>query len=162
MAPDMTIYPAWRQAVVDFQETGFSYGDPVPLSWLYKAMKVEQPGPKTPWNVASKANLEFGIQLGQFRAHLLENCLIDLQKDASSRDYIVVRPEDQGPRAYEEGLHNLKQEAKRVVRRMIFTASDLLTSEQQARDADLFAHFTHLRAVILKPRRKTMLELAGK
>jgi hypothetical protein len=159
MLDDISLHPAWKQAVEDFKQCGFTYGDVVPLDWLYDAMQVTKPLPQTPRIEAAMADLKFGQQFGSFRSVLLEDHLFDLQKDATSNGYIVVRPEDQVPRAHKDAMHELRQSAKRAVRRMTFIAADQLTTGQRARDASLLAHFTQLRGAILRRNKPTMQEL---
>lgn len=152
MIPEQNSYlhPAWKQAVADFIEANFAYGDMVPLPWLYQVMKVRQPTPETPRLEAAKLDLQFGQQFGCFKDALLTDYLFDLQKDKSG-DYLVVRPEDQGPRALKEGMHDLRQAAKKTHKRMTFIAVDRLTDEQRRRDSDALANFSQLRGIIVRP-----------
>lgn len=154
-----SLFPAWKQAVKDFKAAGFTYGQVITLDWLYEKMQVEKPLPETPRVEAARLDLMFGQQFGCFKQALLEDDLIDLQKDAATNGYLVVPPEEQVRRAHKDGMHELRQTAKRTVKRMTFVAADQLTDEQRARDASLLAHFTQLRGVILRRPQKTITKL---
>lgn len=145
------LYPAWRQALIRFKETGFTYGDLIPHSWFYEALNIEIPDDQMPAGKYQKLKLQWLSQFKPFQSALLEQRQMDLVSEPGL-GYVIMPPSEQGKRAYSDGLGEIKKAIRRMTDRMVNTNLALVDHEQRKEHADMLARAGMLRGMLRQAR----------
>lgn len=150
--PNVELYPSWRQALVNFREAGYAFGDILPKSWLYEQFECAGLNdPKITWEQAQKLQLRLLSQFTPFREALLDQDQIDLQS-VPGVGYELVPPADQSRRAVKDTLHDVQKAVRKGVARATNVNTALLTAEQRREHADNLARLGMLRRMLKPPR----------
>ncbi len=150
---ELSLHPAWKQAIKDFQEAGFTYGAIVPHEWIDKALGVPAVGPeeKLTKKALERIQLQRLAMLTPFKAALLADHQMDLVTKPGV-GYIVAMPQDQTKMALEDGIADIKRGIRRMGLRLANVNSAMLTAEQRRENADAMAHAASLRQMMRKQR----------
>lgn len=149
---NVELYPSWRQALVRFRETGFTYGDTLPHTWLYEQFECEAlADTKITWEQAKKLQLKLLAEFTPFRETLLDEYQIDLQS-VPGVGYELVPPADQSGRALKDTIKEINKAMRKGVARATGVNTALLTSEQRRDHADNLANLGMLRRLTKAPR----------
>lgn len=149
---NVELYPSWRQALVNFREGGFTYGDTLPHTWLYE--QFECTGlldPKITWDAAQKLQLKLLGQFTPFRETLLDRDQIDLQS-IPGVGYELVPPADQTGRAVKDTLKEINKAMRKGIARASGVNTALLTTEQRQERVESLTRLGTLRQLTKPPR----------
>lgn len=147
------LYPAWRQALANFRDAGFTYGDIVRHTWLYEQFACTGLlDPHITWQMAQKLQLQLLSQFTPFRETLLDQDQIDLQS-VPGVGYELVPPSDQTGRAVKDTIKEVSKALRKGVMRATNVNTALLTTEQRREHADNLARLGMLRQM-MKPGRE--------
>jgi len=149
---NLELYPSWRQALVNFRDAGFAFGDILPHTWLYEQFECTALlDPKITWEQAQKLQLKLLGQFTPFREALLDEDQIDLQSKPGV-GYELVPPADQSRRAVKDTLKDIQKTMRKGVARATNVNTALLTSEQRREHAENLARLGMLRQLLKPPR----------
>lgn len=147
LADELRELPPWRHAVKLFLEAGFKPGDVVTHEWLHEAFGLELPTPEMPCSKADPLRLEYMRQLEGFTNTLLEDHQIDITNKRGV-GYIVVPSKDQSALAFKQGMHEIRQGMRKMVRRVANVDLASLTAEERKENAEAMARAAHLASMI--------------
>lgn len=145
---DITLFPAWRQAVKDFTDAGISDGDILPHSWLEERFGMVQLDENEAMTPSEFQDRQFAWlrNLEAFRAELLEKHQIFLSS-IPGRGYRVVPVREQTAVAQEK----FEKEAKKAYRRAATTLKhvrmDELSEAERKENSDAIARLAMLRGM---------------
>lgn len=150
---NVEIYPLWRRALVHFREAGFTYGDTLPHTWLYKEFECEAlaDNTKISGNQQDKLKLKLLHQFQSFREALLEQEQIDLQS-VPGVGYELVTPADQTVRALKDTMRDIERVWRNGMARAANVNTAALTTEQRRERIDTLARLALLGRQIKPPR----------
>lgn len=149
---NVELYPSWRQALANFRDAGFTYGDTLPHAWLHEQFDcVALADPKITWEHAKKLQLRLLSQFEPFRETLLDQYQIDLQS-IPGVGYEIVPPADQTGRALKDTIKDINKALRKGLGRATNVNTSLLTAEQRREHADNLASLGMLRRLSKAPR----------
>lgn len=137
--------PLWRQAIEDFQESGFTYGDLVPHTWFYEHFGIDPKSTKDA-DERDRLQLEFATALGRFKEKMLCEHLMNFESVAR-QGYLIVRPEAQTESALKDTRHDLRKIISQGMRRVVHVNKEALSDAQLAENSDAIAKFATLQAM---------------
>jgi hypothetical protein len=146
--PEVTLYPAWKQAVEDFIGAGFNPGDLVPHSWLADHFGMPQLSDAMTMTPSEYRDRQFTwlAHVECFKSALLEDHQIFLQS-VYGEGYRWVPPQEQTGVA----VKTFEREARRVYRqagmRLTNVRADELTDEQRRENADQIGRLSMLQGM---------------
>jgi hypothetical protein len=150
MLPDseVRLSPAWKHALRDLTERGLVYGQVITRAELCELF-----GLRDPVTAAEQVRhqMEFLQQFTALRAELLEEHRLMLRTMHGESSYEVVQPAVQTDLAMTEGMRELRQAARKMVRGLAFIRHEELTDEQRRRNADAQAKAAMLAGMIRNP-----------
>lgn len=141
---EVTLFPAWKQAMVDFMATQPKPGDLLSVKWLNTAFDLSDP-------VTAKEQREHQIawmtQFNPFRDALLEKHKVCL-KALYNGSYEVVSPEDQTDHAESFHVKAVHRELNHMIRKMTHVDVSKLTDEQVKKNTDSLARAAMLKSAV--------------
>lgn len=150
---NLELYPSWRQALINFRDAHFAFGDILPHAWLYEQFEctgLMEPN-KITWEQAQKLQLKLLGQFTPFREALLDQDQIDLQS-VPGVGYELVPPADQSRRAVKDTIRETEKALRKGVARATNVNTAQLTAEQRREHADNLARLGMLRRMLKPPR----------
>lgn len=144
---ELALHPAWREALRDWPNSGFTWGDTIPHEWFYTAFNLPTVRPMMSVAEAEKIRLKFLTQFEAFRRALLEEYRMDLVS-VRGYGYEIVTPAEASRRAYDEEMHEITKAIRNLGRRLTYVSVGQLTDEQRRENADLLARASTLRRII--------------
>lgn len=150
---NVEIYPLWRRALARFRDTGLTYGDTLPHTWLYREFECEalSDPTKITGDQQNKLKLKLLNEFDPFREALLEQEQIDLQS-VPGVGYELVPPADQTVRALKDTVKDIERVWRKGMARAANVNTALLTTEQRRERVDNLARLALLGRQIKAPR----------
>lgn len=152
----LDLYPAWREALHQWPQSGHSWGDQIPHEWFYTAFGLPVVQDTMTIKQAEAIRLKFLSQFESFRKALLEDHRMDLVS-VRGYGYEIVTPAEASRRAYEEEMHEVRKAMRNLARRLRFVPLNQMTDEQRRENADLMARAANLQRMF-KPIALTSLD----
>ena len=146
---DADLHPAWREALRQWPNSGYTWGDQIPHAWFYEAFNLPPIEDGMTVKQAETIRLKFLSQFESFRRALLEECRMDLVS-VRGYGYEIVTPAEASRRAFDEEMHEIRKAVRNLARRLCYVPTGQLTDEQRRENADLMARAAGLRRT-LKP-----------
>lgn len=149
--PEVTLFPAWKQAVRDFLAAGFKPGDMVPHDWLQEHFDMGGLSDGASLTLQEYRDRQFKWlqSVEAFKAELLEDHQIYLAS-VYGEGYRWVPPREQTGLAMEK----FEREAKRVFRqaalRLKHVRAGELTDDQRRQNIDAIGKMSAIRGMTRK------------
>lgn len=150
MSDDTELYPAWREALKRWPQSGHTWGDTIPHEWFYEAFGLQPVTDMMTVKQAETIRLKFLAQFESFRRALLEEHRMDLVS-VRGYGYEIVTPDEASRRAYDEEMHEVRKAMRNLGRRLRFVPLSQMTDEQRRENADLLARAASLSRVLKAP-----------
>jgi hypothetical protein len=146
-ASDLTLFPAWRQAVRDLL-SDFAYGDIVPHAWLEQRFGMPQLNESQQLTAAefSKRQFDWLQNIEAFKDELLREHNVCLQS-VRGEGYRWVPPGEQSRVAMDSFEKNAKRVFATAAQRLRNVRVDELTDEQRKENSDSIAKLASLRGM---------------
>lgn len=151
--PNLELYPAWRQVLVNFRDAGFAYGDILPHTWLWEQFECSDLADQKHISAERYNQLKLKLlnQFEPFKEALLDQDQIDLQS-VPGVGYELVPPDDQTGRALKETTREVDRVWRKGMARAMNVNTSLLTAEQRRERIDNIARLALLGRQIKPPR----------
>lgn len=143
------LYPAWKQAVKLFFETGFGFGDLLSHEWQYRAFNIEMPGKETPLEIAERAKLEKLRAFKEFENYLLTEKQVAL-RSVPGQGHEIVQPKEQTAWAEKEAAQELTRNMKKLGHRLVNVDLSELTHQERRENADALSRLSMLGNILRK------------
>ena len=140
---DLQQYPAWKNAVTDFEQAQFAEGTLLTFDWLYAAFNLVKPNDQTPHVAARKTAFAFMMNFKAFETHLLFEKNIALQS-VRSQGYKIVPTASQTEWADETGIAEFKTVLRRMGTRLKCLQYDRLDDEGRRKNSEALVRFSML------------------
>ena len=144
--------PSWAAAAASIVIDGFGYGDEIPHSYLYAALGLEMPEPDTKFKDFNKTSMLYMEAIFKIKEYLLVEKRMAL-KSIKGRGFVIVAPKDQTSFALEEVEKAMKRALSQGAKRVAYTNTDMLSTEERVANANAKAKIAGLARIALASRR---------
>lgn len=151
------LFPAWKQAVKVLLDEGLTFGSVVSRKRLADLCEIRQPE-----NISDvrRYDLELLTAITEIKDSLLTaHCMLLVADHKGS--FIVIAPESQTSYAVNSGVKAISKEMRKMAMAVSFTKTDLLTSEERAKNADAQAKISMLSGM-LRTQNNELQQIANK
>lgn len=148
MLESVSLYPAWKAAIEEWIQRGYTYGDAVwrtTIEELFGMTAIKDDARLTVKEFQSR-QFEWLRQFDPFRKALLERCQMDLVSDNAGA-YIIMPPAEQAPRAVKDLASQITREFEKAERRVRNVPLDRLSSDDRRKYMDSLAKIAEFEAM---------------
>lgn len=154
MTHETELFPAWRQAVKTLVDSGITFGSTVTRAEIVELCRVK---PAQSIQDVQRFNLEVLACVSEIKETLLTAHSMLLVSDRAG-GYVVIHPRDQTKVAVDMGMKAISREMKKMAMATTFVRSDMLTSDERAKNADAQAKISRL-ADMISPVKKEIMAI---
>lgn len=147
-----TLHPAWKQALVDFKNEGFTEGSVLTFDWLYDRFQIRRPTATSTYEQSKDAELQFLDAFKKFEQHLLTEQLVAL-RNVRGVGYQVVPTREQTRWAFREGMRDVSQGIRKMTQRLVHIDDAKLTAAERKENDDAQARVGALQMMMARTRR---------
>jgi len=141
---EVTLYPQWKQAVLDFIESGFEPGVVITHEWLHAHFGMREPKTVEEYK---KQELEFLNAFVSFKDELLNDYQIAL-RSVRGEGYTIVPPREQTKAALDSGRKEIRKALKKTGSWLINIRHDCLTDNERKENTDAIAKLAQMKTTI--------------
>lgn len=156
MTGEVILLPPWRNAAAELFSGKYGYGDVVPHSELQEALRLPKPTGKVEVEEIEKWKLALLAQMDGLVNFLLEERNICL-KAIPGEGYLILDPAEQTDYALKLGMKRVKDELRKMGRRLSFVDRSQLTHEEARKNADALARLSFLKQMANKSQRRRFI-----
>jgi hypothetical protein len=146
------LHPPWRQAIATLAREGRTYGDLIPMEWLWEQFALEPLTDATPWSKAKNSQLLFLNQMREFTNHLLEDNQMALQ-NVVGKGYRIIPPKEQTVWAEREYIDDLRKALRRAGSRLGNVDFTALAARDRQENADALARLSKFKMLFRDQKR---------
>lgn len=146
------LWPVWKQAAAELFSGRYTYGQLVPHEVLQEALRLPKPQGRVTVDEYETWRLALLSQVDALSSFLLEERNMCLRA-VPGQGYMIVEPAKQTEFAASEGMRKVRNELRKMGRRLSFVDRSKLTAEEARANADALARLSFLNEQAGKVRR---------
>ena len=155
---EMTLFPAWKQAVKILIDEGLTYGSTISRKRISELCNVRPP---ESIEDVRRHDLELLQCTSEIKDILLTaHCMLLASDNKGS--YVVIEPESQTQYAVNTGIKAIGREMKKMAMSVSFTKAEMLTDSGRAKNADAQAKISMLAGMMNAKNKELQNALGGK
>lgn len=138
MGEELQVYPIWREALRNWKQSGFTWGDTVPHAWFFNAFNLPEIVDTMTVKQAQGIELKMLRYRSDFERALRSEYRMDLVS-VPGVGYEIVTPAEQSRRAWGDFTALIRRGMRDLGERLRFLALEQLTDDQRRENAHLLA-----------------------
>lgn len=151
------LLPAWRNAAAELFSGQYAPGDMIPHEVLREALRLPEPTGRLTRDEWESWRLALVAQVDALAAWLLEEKNLCL-KSVQGQGYLILPPSDQTEFAVKQGRKKIRQELRKMGRRLSFIDHASLSQDERKANADALARLSFMEQQFRKAKRRRLFE----